>query len=338
MAQETRTSLGNEIAVLKESIAEYETLISEEEAEDTEPEPVVTKAASKKRTPKASPAPTANPDAKKDTALEKEADLQALKNLNAGESLVYRNADGTFSYKKVNMITKTGKIRFDGETAWISTDTIKEWIKEKHATGTNPDTTIEPINIREPKKDDVLISDSGKVYTIRGFSPKGGIQFIENATGGKGVWAKNKFETYINEGKLEYTDPTKVDDTPSLALTPEPIVASSSAEEIYNSWDKADIETFKIYQSGMMIGEKKGAKEKVFAMNKKSNEVLPIEEGWKYATSGGQKDFEYFYGELFDVKSIKSIKGLKFSDFDITPAKMNPDGTLKEKGRFTIKK
>jgi hypothetical protein len=100
MAQETRTSLGNEIAVLKESIAEYETLISEEEAEDTEPEPVVTKAASKKRTPKASPAPTANPDAKKDTALEKEADLQALKNLNAGESLVYRNADGTFSYKK----------------------------------------------------------------------------------------------------------------------------------------------------------------------------------------------------------------------------------------------
>jgi hypothetical protein len=104
------------------------------------------------------------------------------------------------------------------------------------------------------------------------------------------------------------------------------------------SSDKADIETFKIYQSGMMIGEKKGAKEKVFAMNKKSNEVLPIEEGWKYATSGGQKDFEYFYGELFDVKSIKSIKGLKFSDFDITPAKMNPDGTLKEKGRFTIKK
>jgi hypothetical protein len=103
MVQETRTSLGNEIAVLKESIAEYETLISEEEAEDTEPESVVTKAASKKRTPKASPALTANPDAKKDTALEKEADLQALKNLNAGKSLVYRNADGTFSYKKMNM-------------------------------------------------------------------------------------------------------------------------------------------------------------------------------------------------------------------------------------------
>ena len=87
-----------------------------------------------------------------------------------------------------------------------------------------------------------------------------------------------------------------------------------------------------------MIGEKKGAKEKVFAINKKTNEVLPLEEGWSFATKGGQKDFEYFYGELFDVKSIRSIKDLKYSDFDITPAKMNPDGTLKEKGKITIKK
>lgn len=489
MVQETRTSLGNEIAVLKESIAEYETLINEEETEDTEPESVVTKAASKKKTPKASSAPTANPDAKTDTALEKEADLQALKNLNAGESLVYRNADGTFSYKKINAVSKGGKVRFEGETAWIPTSTVEEWIKEKYSENLEleidtklsniqltsaegkietgkieiaklPNEIIQEFNgehevyINNPELQGTIIARDGKYlframqgrmftiarvgefylpfyisssgtdgkkegewypffgYTgnwiVKGDIEKDGeMKYSDEITKVQDILRKNfkipvkylnqfgemgygekfirddknkivqnpdwqmifdindvaKYESWFiekeNKGAIEIEEtewvqqktglyPTNVVNekgnySASKWITNITSLVEGKAKitktpELKSSDNESDIETFKIYQSGMMIGEKKGAKEKVFAMNKKSNEVLPIEEGWKYATSGGQKDFEYFYGELFDVKSIKSIKGLKFSDFDITPAKMNPDGTLKEKGKFTIKK
>lgn len=489
MVQETRTSLGNEIAVLKESIAEYETLINEEETEDTEPESVVTKAASKKRTPKASPALTANPDAKKDTALEKEADLQALKNLNAGKSLVYRNADGTFSYKKINAVSKGGKVRFEGETAWIPTSTVEEWIKEKYSENLEleidtklsniqltsaegkietgkieiaklPNEIIQEFNgehevyINNPELQGTIIARDGKYlframqgrmftiarvgefylpfyisssgtdgkkegewypffgYTgnwiVKGDIEKDGeMKYSDEITKVQDILRKNfkipvkylnqfgemgygekfirddknkivqnpdwqmifdindvaKYESWFiekeNKGAIEIEETEWVQQKTGLYPTNvvnekgnysaskwianitslvEGKAKITKTPELKSSDNESDIETFKIYQSGMMIGEKKGAKEKVFAMNKKSNEVLPIEEGWKYATSGGQKDFEYFYGELFDVKSIKSIKGLKFSDFDITPAKMNPDGTLKEKGKFTIKK
>lgn len=490
MAQETRTSLGNEITVLKESIAEYETLISEEETEDTEPEPVVTKAASKKKAPKASPAPTANPDAKKDTTLEKEADLQALKNPKVGELLVYKNADGSFSYKKVNMITKTGKIRFDGETAWIPTSTVEGWVKEKYSENleseidtklsniqlTSAEGRIETGKIEIAKLPNEIIQEfkggehevyinnqelqgtilardgkylframQGRMFTIarvgefylpfyisssgtdgkkegewypffgytgnwlvKGSIDKDGeMKYSDEITKVQDILRKNfKIPVkYLNQfGEMGYGEKFIRDDKNKIVQNPDwQMIFDINDVAKYESWfiekenkgaidieetewvqqktglyptnvvnekdnysalkwianvtslvegkakitktpelkssgDESDIETFKIYQSGMMIGEKKGAKEKVFAMNKKSNEVLPIEEGWKYATSGGQKDFEYFYGELFDVKSIKSIKGLKLSDFDITPAKMNPDGTLKEKGKFTIKK
>lgn len=490
MAQETRTSLGNEITVLKESIAEYETLISEEETEDTEPEPVVTKAASKKKAPKASPAPTANPDAKKDTTLEKEADLQALKNPKVGELLVYKNADGSFSYKKVNMITKTGKIRFDGETAWIPTSTVEGWVKEKYSENleseidtklsniqlTSAEGRIETGKIEIAKLPNEIIQEfkggehevyinnqelqgtilardgkylframQGRMFTIarvgefylpfyisssgtdgkkegewypffgytgnwlvKGSIDKDGeMKYSDEITKVQDILRKNfKIPVkYLNQfGEMGYGEKFIRDDKNKIVQNPDwQMIFDINDVAKYESWfiekenkgaidieetewvqqktglyptnvvnekdnysalkwianvtslvegkakitktpelkssgDESDIETFKIYQSGMMIGEKKGAKEKVFAMNKKSNEVLPIEEGWKYATGGGQKDFEYFYGELFDVKSIKSIKGLKFSDFDITPAKMNSDGTLKEKGKFTIKK
>ena len=59
---------------------------------------------------------------------------------------------------------------------------------------------------------------------------------------------------------------------------------------------------------------------------------------WKYAISGGRKDFEYFFGELFDIKDVTLTKGMNFSDFEVVPATMNPNGTLKEKGKITIKK
>lgn len=389
LAQETRATLASDIAVLKETITEYEKLIDEEEIDDDTSTTVKTPAKNKttKTAPKAKPSLTFNPDAKADSVAEKEADLKALDNLEIGKPVVYKNADGNFIYKNVNAISKGGKIRFEGETAWISTDTIKEWVKEKHATGTNPDATKEPMKTPEPEieseehkgefasilreldwklqrpQDDVL-SELQKKYPnfnkrareikelylkeMKDWENEFYKKESEILKMDNGVYIKEKNEQEELYKQLKEEDRIKTqaikdryeEGIKSLGTITEEDkkISSTSAEEIYNSWDKSDIETFKIYQSGIMIGEKKGAKEKVFAINKKTNEVLPLEEGWSFATKGGQKDFEYFYGELFDVKSIRSIKDLKYSDFDITPAKMNPDGTLKEKGKITIKK
>lgn len=400
-AEEYSQGVDKEIREHQELQERYALLNSEEEFKVVEPEPVVTKTASKKKAPKAKPSLTTNPDASKGTtlALEKDADLQALNNLKIGEPLVYKDADGNFSYKKVNMITKAGKIRFDGETAWISADTIEEWIKEKHAAAASAGGKVEKekqkITTVKLKPDGTKVyetseiemdlhikapsniwkeveSDFQKSTPEKGFS---NFKFdidekLQLHLPGKdpavylildrknGSYLLSIINAYQDENGLLHTR-SAGEDLNSFKVHPAIMVAtqgevlswlenkegaitnkvlSTSAEEIYNSWDKADIETFKIYQSGIMMGEKKGAIEKLFAHNKKSNEVVPLEEGWKYAISGGRKDFEYFFGELFDIKDVTLTKGMNFSDFEVVPATMNPNGTLKEKGKITIKK
>jgi len=129
-------------------------------------------------------------------------------------------------------------------------------------------------------------------------------------------------------------DPNDTKNTPDTVI--EPVSTSStSAEDILTSWDTADVEKFKIYQSNIIMGEKRGAVEKLFAINNKTKEIVPTNDDWKYST-GNRKDFIYYFDSLFDIKNVVWTKGMQLSDLDVVPAKMNPDGTV-TKGKITLK-
>lgn len=77
-------------------------------------------------------------------------------------------------------------------------------------------------------------NEDGRIYTIRGITEKGGIQFT-TSDGAKGVWNKDKFNSYVSEGRLKLIEEdldlntiTKV--TPKLTLGEQEF----TKEEIFN--------------------------------------------------------------------------------------------------------
>jgi hypothetical protein len=57
---------------------------------------------------------------------------------------------------------------------------------------------------RTPVIGETLTSDSNENRKIIGFTDKGGIQWINTKDGSRGVWSKEKFYEYIQQGRLKY--------------------------------------------------------------------------------------------------------------------------------------
>jgi hypothetical protein len=210
---------------------------------------------------------------------------------------IVKEEDGTFTIKSPDgSDAKTGiateeeaKAEKEAMDAALAAELAAEEAKAKAAAAATKSQVItDPASV---KVGDIIISDSGTMYEIRGILPDGKVQYLSIKDGGKGVWGKDQFEQYIKEGR--FTRETAPENPPGPPPAP-PAGTTTTVDDLIKEIEGIEL-TNDAYQ--VVANKYNAIKDDVTdeeydkltsALNKKADEV---DAAIKAAAAAGSKKF-----------------------------------------------